>query len=595
MMIDLLFYIAHGAVAGMQLGHAATGQAGWGQAFDPARLWPVRIVAGTTAVTANTSTASGAVLFGLDYDNYEANGNIAAVTRTLRTGAYGTPYTMDFGYSYDRLNRLTGCAVAGAEYNYVMDEFGNITARTQAAGGGGQMPNSMAMAVSPLTNQLSGAGYAYDVLGNLVTMPAADGVGTVSMTYLDQGHIGTLTDAAGVVWKYYYDADGKRRIKVKTAGGAATEPDGQGGVRLVADRSFYFYEGEDLICQQDIGDLVQDDSQYEPKFLLLDHLGSTRAELVFDPSTLAPQIEEYYDLMPYGEVIGPSTTQESVLFTGKSRDIESGYNFFGNRFYSSNIFRFLSADKFAGAILGPQSLNRYSYCHNSPTSYIDHDGNLPIWAGVVLVGAAGGAAKGFHNGVMAYREDNKSVFGVSWSHVAYESMKGFIGGFAGTLAGAFVGYGTKNPYLIGASAGALDSLSEQYIDRVVNNEIPCVEDALLETVSSAIFCRLFSPLLRPRPVGRPASMWKGRTLKDYLNMPNLRYQTIMGGMVETATTLNRENINRYMEYNTSFEKREFDLHMLTDFYGERWKKESGSPKQEVTGGIIDYQIIPESK
>ena len=72
-------------------------QAGWGQAFDPARLWPVRIVAGTTAVTANTSTASGAVLFGLDYDNYEANGNIAAVTRTLRTGAYGTPYTMDFG------------------------------------------------------------------------------------------------------------------------------------------------------------------------------------------------------------------------------------------------------------------------------------------------------------------------------------------------------------------------------------------------------------------------------------------------------------------------------------------------------------------
>ncbi len=91
------------------------------------------------------------------------------------------------------------------------------------------MPNSKAMAVSPLTNQLSGAGYAYDVLGNLVQMPA--GVDFVTMSYLDQGHIGTLTDAAGVVWKYYYDADGKRRIKVKTAGGAATEPDGQGGVR----------------------------------------------------------------------------------------------------------------------------------------------------------------------------------------------------------------------------------------------------------------------------------------------------------------------------------------------------------------------------
>ena len=81
----------------MQLGDAATGQAGWGQAFDAARLWPVRIVAGTTAVTGNTATTSGTVLFGLDYDNYEANGNIAAVTRTLRLAANGTPYTMDFG------------------------------------------------------------------------------------------------------------------------------------------------------------------------------------------------------------------------------------------------------------------------------------------------------------------------------------------------------------------------------------------------------------------------------------------------------------------------------------------------------------------
>ncbi len=140
-------------------------------------------------------------------------------------------------------------------YTYAMDEFGNITARTRTAGGGNDLPSSLALVVSRATNRLGGAGYAYDVLGNLVTMPAADGVGTVSMTYLDQGHIGTLTDAAGVVWKYYYDADGKRRIKVRTTGGAATEPDGQGGVRLVADRSYYFYEGEDLICQQDVGGL----------------------------------------------------------------------------------------------------------------------------------------------------------------------------------------------------------------------------------------------------------------------------------------------------------------------------------------------------
>ncbi|HOD98959.1 MAG TPA: RHS repeat-associated core domain-containing protein, partial [Syntrophales bacterium] len=184
----------------------------------------------------------------------------------------------------------------------------------------------------------------------------------------------------------YYDADGKRRIKVKTAGGAATEPDGQGGVRLVADRSFYFYEGEDLICQQDVGALVAripgtddiDESVYGPKFLLLDHLGSTRAELVFTESggVFSPVIQEYYDLMPYGEVITPPSTQESVLFTGKFRDTESGLDYFGPRGFNPNLYRWLSPDQpFADSMTdNPQSWNLYAYCRGNPIVRIDITG-----------------------------------------------------------------------------------------------------------------------------------------------------------------------------------------------------------------------------
>jgi hypothetical protein len=47
--------------------------------------------------------------------------------------------------------------------------------------GGGNLPQSMALAVSAATNRLAGADYTYDVLGNLVTMPAGDGAGTVSI------------------------------------------------------------------------------------------------------------------------------------------------------------------------------------------------------------------------------------------------------------------------------------------------------------------------------------------------------------------------------------------------------------------------------
>jgi len=252
------------------------------------------------------------------------------------------------------------------------------------------------------------------VLGNLVEMPAADGVGTVSMTYLDQGHIGALTDAAGVVWKYYYDADGKRRIKVKTAGGAATEPDGQGGVRLVADHSFYFYEGEDLICQQDMGALVAripgtddiDESVYEPKFLLLDHLGSTRAELVFTESggVFSPVIQEYYDLMPYGEVIDPPTSQESVLFTGKPKDIESGLTFFGARYYSDQLCRWPSPDPYmpSADVKLPQSWNRYSFTLNNPLRFIDTNGL--DWSDL-----SAEQRRVFQSYVDQYNKDNKST------------------------------------------------------------------------------------------------------------------------------------------------------------------------------------------
>ncbi len=189
------------------------------------------------------------------------------------------------------------------------------------------------------------------------------------ISYLDQGHIGTLTDAAGDVWKYYYDADGKRRIKSKTVAGVSSITD---------NCSYYFYEGEDLICQQDIGALVQDESQYEPKFLLLDHLGSTRAELVFTESggVFSPVIQEYYDLMPYGEVIDPPTSQESVLFTGKQRDAETGYDYFGPRNFNFHNMRWLSADSplVDNHINEPQFWNLYSYVGNNPAKYLDPSG-----------------------------------------------------------------------------------------------------------------------------------------------------------------------------------------------------------------------------
>jgi RHS repeat-associated protein len=65
------------------------------------------------------------------------------------------------------------------------------------------------------------------------------------------------------------------------------------------------------------------------------------------------------------------------LFTGKERDIESGNDYFGARYYASSMGRFMSPDP-SGLVYAdptnPQSLNLYSYAQNNPLKNIDPTG-----------------------------------------------------------------------------------------------------------------------------------------------------------------------------------------------------------------------------
>ena len=53
-----------------------------------------------------------------------------------------------------------------------------------------------------------------------------------------------------------------------------------------------------------------------------------------------------------------NTTQ----FAGKEIDPESGLTYFGARYYSSIIGRWISKDPVIGNNANPQTLNRYVYC-----------------------------------------------------------------------------------------------------------------------------------------------------------------------------------------------------------------------------------------
>jgi RHS repeat-associated protein len=79
--------------------------------------------------------------------------------------------------------------------------------------------------------------------------------------------------------------------------------------------------------------------------------------------------------------------------TGKERDTESGNDYFGARYYSSAMGRFLSPDWSAKAepvpyakLDNPQTLNLYGYMRNNPLGGVDQDGHCDwcqkLWNGI---------------------------------------------------------------------------------------------------------------------------------------------------------------------------------------------------------------------
>ncbi len=121
-------------------------------------------------------------------------------------------------------------------------------------------------------------------------------------------------------------------------------------------------------------------------FFVADHLGSTSVELA---SGGWPVWQTEYT--PFGQEIqnnNPTPPQLATgastpfKFTGKERDQESGLDYFGARYYGSNMGRWMSPDwsndpdavPYA-SLENPQSLNLYAYVRNNPLSHNDPDGH----------------------------------------------------------------------------------------------------------------------------------------------------------------------------------------------------------------------------
>ena len=106
-------------------------------------------------------------------------------------------------------------------------------------------------------------------------------------------------------------------------------------------------------------------------YYLKDHLGSIRVTV--DAQGV---VKGYDDYDPWGMVLeGRSSNTANVndkyKFTGKERDVETGYDYFGARYYDSRIGRWLSVDPMAEKYPG---WTPYNYVMDGPLNNVDPDG-----------------------------------------------------------------------------------------------------------------------------------------------------------------------------------------------------------------------------
>jgi RHS repeat-associated protein len=106
---------------------------------------------------------------------------------------------------------------------------------------------------------------------------------------------------------------------------------------------------------------------------------------------------------PYGEILTSTlpVTLTDRLFTGQRLDSSTGLYYYNARYYDPHLGRFIQPDTLVPDPLNPQAWNRFGYCYNNPTSYVDPNGQFAVPA-ILLVAAVGCLVGEIYAGTQGY-------------------------------------------------------------------------------------------------------------------------------------------------------------------------------------------------
>jgi len=263
-------------------------------------------------------------------------------------------------YQYDSLTRLISAATTGPEWglSFAYDGFGNRTNQTVTKGSG---PSS-ALTYNSL-NRING--FNYDNNGNITWMSSG-----VTLTYDAENRSTTMQGGFGTE-RYGYDPRNQRVYRKKADG---TEEFTLWGASSERIETFRIVSGAAQTQTTNIyfaGRLMRTKNHTtgNETALVTDRVGSVAVRV--NPSGINEKLRYY----PYGEEY-TATTNDRDKFATYSRDSSTGLDYAVNRYYGSNLGRFLTPDPFGGSGKpnDPGSWNRYAYVGGDPVNKNDPSG-----------------------------------------------------------------------------------------------------------------------------------------------------------------------------------------------------------------------------
>jgi RHS repeat-associated protein len=333
-----------------------------------------------------SATAPSQTVFSIGYDFHAGNG--ASGFGTDNGNVFGIfnykDTTRNQTFTYDPLNRLISAQNAGTncatmvlqnktEYwgnSYSYDAWGNLLQKNVTKCGAEGLTvtadaHNWIHATAP--------DYQYDAAGNMTF----DATASLSYTFDQENR---LTGAAG--YTYTYDSDGNR---VRKSNG-----------NLAANGTLYWYMTPGVVAETDLAGTLKSEYVFFDGervarrdgatgaggvfYYFSDHLKT--ASVITDSAGVIKAESDYY---PWGgELQFVNNDTNDYKFTGKKRDIETGLDYFGARYYSNGLGRWVSADWSSTPVPvpyadfgDPQSLNLYGFVGGNPASKADPDGHCP--------------------------------------------------------------------------------------------------------------------------------------------------------------------------------------------------------------------------